>query len=162
MTTLADRQMDSVLGFLTALNGADLAGIEAPLSLSPNFRHQYLPTTLGAAAAKASTRVEMMAIMKHTFESVVYKMGIEIPLKEVVQDKERGKIMVLLRDRGISKARKGVTDGEKYDIEYIIIFSFEEGTDRICECSPRQGEGEGDPLIEFIQCQLPSSRIRHT
>lgn len=133
MTTLAERQMNSILAFLTALNSADLAGIEAPLSLSPTFRHQYLPSTLGAAAAKASTRAEMMAIMKHTFENVVYKMGIEIPLKEVVHDKERGKAMVLLRDRGISKARKGVADGERYDIEYIIIFSFEEGTDRICK-----------------------------
>jgi hypothetical protein len=131
--SLAERQKSSVISFLEALNKADLAGIEAPLSDSAGFRHQYLPRTLGVAAAKSSTRAEMMTVMKHTFENVVWKMGIEIPLTEVVQDRQQEKMVVLLTDRGISRAREGVQDGQSYDIQYVIFFAFEKGTDRICE-----------------------------
>jgi hypothetical protein len=41
--------------------------------------------------------------------------------------------MVLLRDRSIIRTRKGVKDGDKRYIEYIIIFGFEEPSDRIGE-----------------------------
>ena len=123
-STTQAAQLQTCLTFCKALNTADLSTIRSCISPT-NIIHRYIPRTLGPAAEGTRNFDETMTLFAATFESVVQRMGIELPPMEVVQGKN--KIVFLVRDRGVKK------DGREYDVEYVMIFGFEEGAEKIGE-----------------------------
>ena len=144
--TIQSAQLQTCLRLCTALNAASLPQIQSCLSSSPHFTHRYLPRTLGAAAQEARNFDDTMAVFKDTFESVVQRMGIELPPKEVVQGTD--KVVFVVEDRGVKR------DGTGYEVEYVMIFGFEGGREEIGELLQFRVRRcfDGLSIAEFLLC----------
>ncbi|TFK51532.1 hypothetical protein OE88DRAFT_1558220 [Heliocybe sulcata] len=118
MTTPEQRQLHSATRFCEGLNTADVPLIATLLSDSPEFTHRYMPASLGPAARGTRNKAETLDLFKITFEKTV-----QLPPKMAIQGKDA--IMFLVVDTGMKPG------GIPYHVEYILIFTFEAGGDKI-------------------------------
>ncbi|KZV86324.1 hypothetical protein EXIGLDRAFT_840836 [Exidia glandulosa HHB12029] len=122
MTVPSTAQLAAATRFCELLNDGDVPGISALLS-DDGFVHEYAPVSLGAEACAKKDKARTVELFDFTFKETVQRMGIELPPKQVVHGVDN--IMFLVVDNGIKK------NGDAYTVEYILIFTFEPGGNKI-------------------------------